>query len=340
MSVAEVLVFTGVGRAFERREVPLPERLSAGEVLVAIDLATICGSDLHTVEGRRSAPVPCVLGHEGVGHVVASQRPGVAPGQRVTWTLADSCGHCSPCSRWRLPQKCEHLFKYGHASWGDGHGLNGCYASHVVLRPGTTVVPVPDGLSDGLVAPANCALATVINALEVLPDPCERVLIQGSGLLGIYAAAWLKCRGIEEIYCVDLSAERLAAMPAFGGQPIVAGQAMPLVDLVLELAGTSQVINDGVRCLRPGGHYVWAGMVHPQTPLDLMGETVVKGCLTVRGVHNYAPRHLVAGLEFLAQHQQRFPWAGLVSPPLKLAELDLAFDLTRQRRWQRVSVRP
>lgn len=340
MSNAVVQVFKGVGQAFERREVPLPERLSAGEVLVAIDLATICGSDLHTVEGRRSAPVPCVLGHEGVGHVVASQRAGISAGQRVTWTLADSCGQCAPCRQWRLPQKCERLFKYGHAESLAGSGLNGCYASHIVLRSGTTVVPIPDGLSDPMVAPANCALATIVNALEILPDPCHRVLIQGSGLLGIYAAAWLQSRGIKDIYCIDLSAERLAVMPAFGGQPLLPGQPAPSFDLVLEVAGTSQVIDDGIKCLRPGGHYVWAGMVHPQTPLAVMGEAIVRKCLTVRGVHNYAPAHLEAGLAFLAQTQARFPWADLVSPALPLSDLDQAFEWTRQRRWPRVAVKP
>lgn len=340
MSNAVVQVFTGVGQAFERREVPLPRDLAPGEVLVAIDLATVCGSDLHTMDGRRSAPVPCVLGHEGVGHVVASQRTGVAAGQRVTWTLADSCGHCAPCRQWGLPQKCEHLFKYGHAASSVGHGLNGCYASHIVLRPGTTVVAVPDELSDAVVAPANCALATIVNALEVLPDPCRRVLIQGSGLLGIYAAAWLQTHGIAEIYCVDLSAERLAVMPAFGGRPLLPGQPVPNVDLVLEVAGTSQVIDDGIKCLRPGGHYVWAGMVHPQTPLAVMGEAIVRKCLTVRGVHNYAPAHLEAGLAFLAQQHERFAWRDLISPPLPLADLDRAFEWTRQRRWARVAVKP
>src|SRR5688572_7914098 len=99
-SSARIQLFHAPGQPFEMASAPLPDELHSGEVLVQISLATICGSDLHTTEGRRSAPTPCVLGHEAVGHVISSSREGVTLGQRVTWTLADSCGHCAPCTSW------------------------------------------------------------------------------------------------------------------------------------------------------------------------------------------------------------------------------------------------
>src|SRR5690606_8004475 len=98
----------------------LPKELAPGDVLVGISLATVCGSDLHTIAGRRAEPTPCVLGHEAVGIIVASARPGFAEGQRVTWSLADHCGRCPACTEWKLPQKCARLFKYGHAALADG----------------------------------------------------------------------------------------------------------------------------------------------------------------------------------------------------------------------------
>ncbi len=333
-------IFTGPGQPFHYRRFELPSRLQPGEVLVEIRLATICGSDLHTVDGRRSAPTPCILGHEGVGRVLESDRSGISIGQRVSWTLADSCGHCPACQSWNLPQKCDRLFKYGHASFDNGHGLNGCYASHVVLRSGTTIVPVPDDLSDCLVAPANCALATVVNALSALPERCERVLIQGAGLLGVYATAWLKSLGVDEIYCVDICPTRLNTISQFGGIPLKKGETISPFDLVMEVAGTSQVVADGIELLRSGGHYIWAGMVHPQTKLDITGESIIKKCLTVRGVHNYAPLHLQASIEFLAKNQHAFPFSDLTGPPLKLLDLDRAFELARNNRWLRVCVEP
>lgn len=340
MNSARIQLFQGPNQPFQMGSAPLPDKLQSGEVLVEISLATICGSDLHTTEGRRSAPTPCVLGHEAVGHVVSSSRDGITIGQRVTWTLADSCGHCAPCTSWHLPQKCEHLFKYGHAALSDGSGLNGCYASHIVLRPGTQIMPVPATLPDAIAAPANCALATIVNALETLPDPCGRALVQGGGLLGIYACAWLRHRGVREVFCTDLSAQRLALVAEFGGIPVPHSEKMPQVDLVLEVTGSSAVIPDGVKALRHGGHYVWAGMVHPETKLDLTGEAVLRKCLTLRGVHNYAPQHLSAGLDFLAQNRTRLPFERLTSPSLPLEQLNEGFDLTRSRQWQRVAIQP
>jgi putative phosphonate catabolism associated alcohol dehydrogenase len=322
------------------KDVPLPDVLSAGQVLVEISLATICGSDLHTVDGRRGAPVPCVLGHEAVGRVLASTRPDVAVGSRVTWTLADGCGNCDPCTSWQLPQKCVHLFKYGHAGVGDGSGLNGCYASHILLRPGTSIFQVPEGLPDACVAPANCALAPLIQALENLPTPCDSALVQGGGLLGIYACAWLRFRGVSRVYCTDLDGERLKLVSEFGGIPVGDADSVHLMDLVLEVTGSSAVIPAGVKALRPGGHYIWAGMVHPDTRLDLTGEAVLRKCLTLRGVHNYAPHHLAAALDFLVRSHRFLPFEKLVSPPFPLARLDEAIQLTRQRVWQRVSISP
>ena len=68
---AKIAVFRGPGQLFgflERVVNPLP---GVGECLVELSLATVCGSDLHTVDGRRNGPVPACLGHEGVGRVLA-----------------------------------------------------------------------------------------------------------------------------------------------------------------------------------------------------------------------------------------------------------------------------
>ena len=350
---ARVQLFHGPGQAFELRRVPLPATLAAGEVLVEITLATICGSDLHTFEGRRVSPTPGVLGHEAVGRVIASSRIGVLPGQRVTWSLADSCGTCPACSEYRLPQKCASLFKYGHAAVRDGTGLNGGYASHIVLRRGTAVFEVPEPLSDAAVAPVNCALATIVNVLGTLPRPCRTALVQGGGLLGLYACAMLRRRGVENVFCCDVSEHRLALISEFGGTPLLATpQHWPAavkrlhaaggggVDLVVEVAGSAAAVPQGVRVLRPGGAYVWAGMVHPETQLAITGEDVVRKCLEIRGVHNYAPADLEVALRFVADTYREYPYEKLVSPPLALEQLDEAVALAQRREWLRVAVKP
>lgn len=347
-------IFDGSGRPLRRADRPLPDRLEAGELLVAVDLATLCGSDIHTILGHRQEPVPCILGHEGVGRVVVrgSGRRTVQVGDRVSWSIADSCGRCAPCATYGLPQKCTALFKYGHAALDDGTGLNGCYASHIILRAGTHVVPVPDTVPDAVAAPANCALATMVHAVSRLPDPCRSVVVQGAGLLGIYGCALLHERGVEQIYCVDIHPDRLRLVSAFGGIPVDARRETAEdriatfrratgdgVDAVLEVAGVPEVVPEGIRLLRPGGYYALIGLVHPRSQLDLTGEQLIRGQVTLFGIHNYAPAHLDEAIRFLETTIDRYPYADLVSPPLPLAELEQAVALARTQTWHRVAVR-
>ena len=344
-------IFVGHGCPLEWTRVPLPS-LDPGEALVAIDLATVCGSDLHTVDGRRQEPTPAILGHEGVGRVAAvgAARRDVRVGHRVSWSIADSCGRCDFCTDYHLPEKCRQLFKYGHAGYGEGHGLHGTYASHVVLRPGTRTVIVPDELPDAVVAPANCALATAVNAVRHVPAGARAVLVQGAGLLGLYACAALADRGVGTVFCSDPVAARRALAARFGAVPVDAGPATADevlaaapdgVDAVLEMAGEAAVVPEGLRVLRTGGVYVFVGMVHPDTALPgVTGEQIVRKCLTLRGVHNYSPQHLEAGVDLLARTVGRYPYAELVSPPVPLSDLERAFEWSRQRRWLRVCVAP
>ena len=91
MMTTKMAVFHGAGQPLElvRRDAEII--LDSGQCLVEVLLATVCGSDLHTVDGRRGEPVPCVLGHEGVGRVVAvGRRPRL--GARGLQSFLDYCG--------------------------------------------------------------------------------------------------------------------------------------------------------------------------------------------------------------------------------------------------------
>ena len=345
-------VFDAPGRPLRYERIPLPSSLEEGEALLTVDLATICGSDLHTTGGRRRQPTPAVLGHEGVGRVAASEREGLEVGERVSWSIADSCGECRFCRGHQLPEKCLHLFKYGHADLDDGCGLNGAYATHLLLRPGTAAVPVPEGIPDALASTANCALSTAVNCVEQVPEGTASALVQGAGLLGIYACALLHERGLR-VFCSDpLPARRdlAARFGAVGLDPALdPGQrrervleaAPDGVDAVLEMSGETPAVAAGMDLVRTGGTYVLAGMVHPDSDLaGITGERIVFKCLTIRGVHNYSPRHLRQGIEFLGRTAGRYPFEDLLGPTLPLRDLEEGLALSRQRRWLRVAVAP
>ena len=57
------------------------------------------------------------------------------------------------------------------------------------------------------------------------------------------------------------------------------------VDVVLEASGSASVVDEGLRLLRPGGVYLFVGMVHPDTALNITGEQIIRKCLTIKGIN-------------------------------------------------------
>ncbi|MBT5535257.1 alcohol dehydrogenase catalytic domain-containing protein, partial [Candidatus Poribacteria bacterium] len=274
MSQALVSLFHDPGRPMELASVPVPTP-EPDHALVRVTLATICGSDLHTVSGRRDAPAPCILGHEGVGRVAeanglsaADGRP-LAAGDRVTWSLMSSCGECPYCTKRRLPQKCDHLGKYGHARYEDAHDLNGCFAEYILLRPGTRVHHVPDVVTDEEAVPLNCAGATIVGGLEAVGTrEGESAVVLGSGMLGLYAAARLRTLGYETVAVVDRLEPRLRLAREFGATDTfqvgdmedgAIGEALTDLtqgrgpDLAIEASGAPAALASAVEWLGVGG---------------------------------------------------------------------------------------
>jgi alcohol dehydrogenase len=301
---------------------------------------TLCGSDLHSIHGRRSVPVPTILGHEILGRVVAfgPDAPRVdAANQplglrdRVTWAIVASCGDCFYCGH-DLPQKCERAFKYGHEPLRPGRELSGGLADHCLLAPGTAIFRVPDEIPDAVACPASCATATVACALEAAGPIAGRVvLVLGAGMLGITSTAWSRALGACEVIVCDSNDDRLAVAVGFGATKTTSPTRVAEivteatggrgVDIALELSGAPEAIEETLPLLRTGGTLVLVGSVYPTRPVPIAPERIVRGCITVRGVHNYAPRHLHAALMFLALHPQ-YPFGTLVSSWRPLEELD------------------
>ncbi|KAK8745422.1 hypothetical protein OTU49_000182 [Cherax quadricarinatus] len=261
-SHARSIVFLGRERSpiFVTESTRLPTTLAPGQVLVLVELATICGWDVQTLSGTLLGGTPsrgttaddhpCVLGHEGCGVVVRSHREGVSVGDRVTWGICAPCGTCLPCSL-HLNNKCTSVVKLGQ-TLVSSVALFGTYSTHLLCLPNTPIVALPPDLTPTLAAPINCALATMVNALSKLPptptpgQPGASVaLVQGAGLMGVYCLALLKERGFRKVFCVDLSRTRLARAAEFGAVALHPDNEEELiqtdsVDVVFEVCGNKQ----------------------------------------------------------------------------------------------------
>jgi len=358
---ARAAVFTGVGRPFEIKEFPLKQVDEM--MLVKITRSTVCGSDIHTWTGRRSAPLPVILGHEIAGKIIAlgdgehtdiSGKP-LKERDRITWTIMSSCGRCYYCLL-GLRQKCLHLFKYGHARCDVSPHLNGGFAEYIYLKKGTGIVKLPDSITDEEAVPINCALATVVNGIETIGfEQGETVLIQGAGVLGLYAISLLREKGAGKIIIVDASENRLALAEEFGADVCLnIGSLSPDsiikqvkdmtkgvgVDLAIEVCGVPDAILQGLEMLRIGGRYLIVGMVFPNANITFDTSVFVKKILTVKGIHNYAPRHLADAVGFVNNTKDKYPFKKLVSHTFGLDELDEAFKVSHERKAIRASIIP
>ena len=327
------------GDRFELQEFARPEP-APGEALVAVDLATVCGSDVHTVTGRRPGAHPSILGHEAVGRVVATHPEAptyvdgrvVAVGDRLVWGVTAACGACDRCLAGRTA-KCRHLLKTGHEPLGGPWALSGGYASHLVLRRGLALVPVPEVVPDGPAAMAACALATVMACLDARVAgelAGRRVLVVGAGMLGLGACAVAAQAGAASVAVLDPAIERVEQARRFGadGPWGAAGSATGTdasagewVDVAVELSGHPASVAAAVDALDIGGRAVLAGSVAPTPAQAFDPERIVRRHLSLIGVHNYEPRHLQEAIDFLAGPGAGYPWGDLIAEPTPLDAL-------------------
>ncbi|MGD9648533.1 MAG: zinc-binding dehydrogenase [Pirellulales bacterium] len=357
MKTALAAIFQEPSKPLELRRVEVPTP-TAGEVLVRVLGCTLCGSDLHSVSGRRLAPAPSVLGHEIVGEIVelgpqvatcdASAMPLVV-GDRITWAIVANCGQCFYCQR-DLPQKCLRGVKYGHEQAIERRVLTGGLAEYCLLASGTSIVRLPDELPLEVACPANCATATVAAALAAAgPLADHNVGILGAGMLGLTACAMTRSSGAASVIAVEPNAARREMALRFGATQAIdpaelSATAADLtgghgLDVVFEFSGAASAVASALSVPRIGGSLVLVGSVFPGPGLEILPEQIVRRNLTLRGVHNYAPRDLTNAVSFLAAHQRQYPLASLVGAWYPLKEVNRALEQALDPARLRVGVR-
>jgi putative phosphonate catabolism associated alcohol dehydrogenase len=360
---ARAAIYEAPNAPFVIREYPL-RPVAEREALVRVTMSTICRSDIHSYEGRRPNPTPCILGHEIIG-VLEALGAGVGPdlrgerlraGDRVTWTEYFAEGDSYYRDVLDMPQKSRGLRKYGHDRADEDPHFTGGFAEYCYLLPGTGILKLPADLGDVVATPLNCGVATMISVTEAAEIGVgDTVVIQGLGLLGLYGVAIARCRGARLVIGLDSVPGRLEVGKTFGADLTIDVSRLGPDDLVgtirdacrpdgadavIEVCGAPEVIPPGLRMLRTGGRYTIGGLVNPNADVTFDANLLLRRWITLRGVHNYHPRHLVQALDFVVTNRGRFPFADLVDATFPLFELGMAFRKASTRSVLRAAIVP
>ena len=309
-------------------EVPIPEP-GPGEVLVKIDVALVCGTDVKTF--RRGHPMlldlaPAPFGHEYAGTVVEIGH-GVThfrPGDRVTSANSAPCGHCYFCRRDQL-SLCENLQPL----------LNGAYADYLLVPAGIVAVNMfrlPDDMPPeraALVEPLAC----VLKGLEVGEvGPGTTVGIVGLGPIGQMMTFAAASRGARVI-ALGRSDHKLAAAERMGAWKVVdlrtVDDALEAVmehteecrgvDVAIEAVGLPEVWEFVVRMVRRGGVVNFFGGCEEGSTarIDTYRLHYEELCLTA--AFHHTPKHVRMAMELLTR--TGFPHEVLVTHRYPLEEL-------------------
>lgn len=349
---ARVAVYDAPGGPFRIARYPLrPPRRD--EVLVRVAMATICRSDIHSWQGHRPSPCPGLLGHEIIGRVAAlgegvtrdMRDAPLAVGDRVTWSEYFVPGRSHARDVLDLPQKAPGVEKYGHLSSDTPPHHHGGFGEYCYIQPDSWVLRLPDTLSDAEAAPLNCGVATMCAAIEAADIRLgQRVAVQGLGLLGLYGCALARARGASSVVGIDAVPARRELALGFGADlavtPAEAHAAASGADAVIEVCGDAGALAHGIDWLRVGGRYVIAGVVNPGSMATLDANRILRKLLTLVGVHNYHPRHLVQALEFVVSNRDRFAFGSLVDGCYRLDEVGTAMQDAAEHRVLRAAILP
>jgi threonine dehydrogenase-like Zn-dependent dehydrogenase len=343
--MSKAVVLGEFGKPVELRDYPLPSAPEGG-MIVSSRFGGVCGTDLHLRLGHLPVPLPLVLGHEGLGvvHELNADRDvhgtRLKPGDQVMWASSIACGRCVPCRLHREPTLCENRRTYGV---NRPDGLWGSWAEHITLEEGTTVVKMPGGIEPLAAMAFACAGPTMVHAMfERRPVRLgETVVVQGSGPVGLAAAALAQLSGAAEVIIVGGTEQRLRAANQAGigdrhvnvvESPDVDATLAEVVeltgggaDLVIECAGVPGAVAQGLRLARRGGSYLVVGQYTDSGDTTINPHQIVHRQLDVIGSWAFTGAHLVEYVRLLPALTQRFDLASLVTTyPLADAEKALS----------------
>jgi threonine 3-dehydrogenase len=262
-------------------------------VLVEVEAASVCGTDLHIERWdgwaqRRISP-PLTLGHEFAGTVVETG-PGVrdvAVGDYVSAESHVTCGACANCRTGRA-HMCEHTSILGVER-------DGAFARYVVV-PASVVWQNDRAKLPPEIATLQEPFGNAVFAASGEDLPGRSVAVLGCGPIGLFAIGIARASGAAVVLAADRTAFRRDLAARMGASAVVDADAVQDeagwflehheglgFDVVLEMSGAGRAIADAFRIARNGGRVVLFGI--PERPVTIdVAETLIFKNLEVRAV--------------------------------------------------------
>lgn len=310
---------------------PTP-KLQEGEILVRIEAAGVCGSDVHMWEGRDPRiRLPMIPGHEGVGEImeVKGKKKDIhglplKAGDKVLWNRGVTCGHCYFCRVKMEPSLCPHRWVYGiHTSCAEPPYLTGNYSEYLLLDRKVDLFKIESDVDLSSLVPASCSGATAAHAFDLSKmESGDSVLVQGVGPLGIFAVAFARSLGASQIIAVGGTEERLALCRFFGATLTLNRNSLSFeerkeimremtqgrgVDVAFEMAGEPEALKECISSARTGGSCITAGFGEPHGTIELdCFHDIGRKNLRLQGVWVSEARHTHMALKLIMSRFQDF----------------------------------
>lgn len=319
----------------------------ATELLVRMDAAGVCHSDLSVVEGNRPRPVPMLLGHEACGTVIeiGSDVTGFNIGDQVVMSFLPRCGECKACQTdGKLP------CSVGSKANNDGVMMSGeialerngekvyhhlgvsAFATHAVVDYRSAVV-VDREVPPEIAAVLGCAVLTgggaVLNAAK--PSPEDTVMVVGLGGVGMAALITALAQDVQEVIAVDALQSKLERAKELGAHRVYTPQEVAeqgiTADRVIEAAGHVKAFETAYNAMGFGGMLVTVGLPPAHAKSEIAPLNLTAGARTVvgsylgsavpsRDIPEYAKLYL----------EGKLPVAELISSIIRFEDINMAMD--------------
>jgi len=327
------------------RHMDIP-RIGPQEILVKVEVALTCGTDLKTYKrGHPLIGLPVILGHEFAGTVAEAGREveKVSEGMRVVAANTAPCNNCFFCRKGRQ-NLCVHVME--RANWG-AFAEYIKIPSHIVKVNTYEIPPKVSSQAAAFLEPLACVILGNEAADIQLADT---VALVGTGPIGLLHLQLARQRGATEIIATDLSEGRLQIAKKLGAtHTINAGKEDQVAltkqltdgwgaDVVIECVGLPSTWETAVRMTRRGGTTVLFGGPPPGSTVTIDASKLHYDELTVKGVFHHTPRTVETAFRMITSgNVQTEPLVTHVKP---LEDLEEALNLVASGSAVKVAITP